>query len=317
MKWSLGIDTSRPFLPLDSENIAFPGASPQQRLALSQLSGLIINSTISEMESVINKLRAVAWAKPLREFSVGPEIWELGELFFIEENKHALAFARFNEIFCATEGIDPELLDRLLPKAFGSLFLKAVIANAKSGGHAFWWVVAAVEEVSLELFRDIHRVKESIDPLYYEVHKKHMEEEQRHHNYAFLMLELLERRSFTLKRLLHRKTDLLFGQLFSTGWILNELHKIFEAEQLRSRHPFFEMIASCLPLMRQIPMVELTKRLFVSAPYVSLVLNTKNHSLTSKMALKHRALNFPFPEPHTAPLVPLETEERILKKING
>jgi len=317
VQWSLGVDTTLPFLPLDSQSIACPGASQEQRLALSQLVGLIINSTISEMESVITKLRRVAWAEPLREFSVNPEMWELGDLFFIEENKHALAFNRFNQLFCQTEGIDPEQLDRLLPKAFGSLFLKAVIANAKSGGHAFWWIVAAVEEVSLSLFQDIHRVRDSIDPLYYEVHKKHMEEEKRHHNYAFLMLELIERRSFSLKRLLHRKTDLLFGQLFSSGWVLGELNKIFLAESMTNDHPFFQVIASCLPLMRQLTIPELMSRLFVSAPYVSLVLNTKNHRLTSRMAITHRAFNFPFPDPNITPLAPPEPTERPLKKKYG
>lgn len=314
VQWSLGVDTSKPFLPLDADNLLFPGANAEQKLALSQLIGLIINSTISEMESVINKLRHVAWEAPLRQFSVNPEMWELGELFFIEENKHALAFARFNELFCKTEGIDPELMDRLLPKAFGSLFLKAIISNAKSGGHAFWWVVAAVEEVSLELFKDIHAARHIVDPLFYEVHKKHMEEEQRHHNYAFLMLELIERRSFTLKRLLHRKTDLLFGQLFSTGWVIAELNKIFLAKDFASRHPFFEVISSCLPLIRQISTADLIKRLFVSAPYISLVLNTKNHPLTSRMAVTHRAFNFPFPQPNIQQLTFSKAEKKGIKK---
>ena len=192
--WKIGVDSDRYLLPLDSDSIAFPGASAEQRVILSQLIGLIINSTIAEMENVINNLRASAWEKVLRSYPVSPEMWELGHLFFVEENKHALAFERYNRVFCAQTGIDPDLMKQLLPRAFGSVFLKAVIANANSGGNAFWWIVASVEEVSMVLYKQINQSRDSVDPLYYLVHRRHMEEETRHHNYAFLMLDLIQRR---------------------------------------------------------------------------------------------------------------------------
>src|SRR5262245_58198734 len=80
--WQVPIDDKKHLLPLDRDAIAFPGASAEQRLALSHLMGLIINSTIAEMEGVINVMRDDAWAKSLRAYPSNPEMWELGELFF-------------------------------------------------------------------------------------------------------------------------------------------------------------------------------------------------------------------------------------------
>lgn len=295
--WNLGVDPKKFLLPMDNDNIAFPGADQKQQLALSQLLGLIINSTIAEMEDVITKLKDTAWKQVLRSYPVGPEMWELGQLFFEEEAKHSLAFSRYIDVFCKQMGIRRETLDLILPKAYGSLFLKAITTNAKMGGHAFWWVVGAVEEVSIELYKEIHKHKDKIDPLYYDVHVKHMEEESRHHNYAFLMLDLIDKRRMNWQRYLHKKMDLLFAQACSTGWIIAELGKVFEAKKYKDEHPFFETIASCEPLFKNLSWPELAKRLFISAPYISLVLNTKNHKLTTWTAEKLGTFSFPFPTP--------------------
>lgn len=298
--WEKGIDLSRSFLPLDHDAIAFPGATESQRIALSQYLGLVINGTISEMEAVIHKLKDVAWHSVLRSYPVNPEMFELGELFFDEEVKHSRMFGRYNEHFCKASGVEARDLDVLLPKAFGSYFQKAIIANARTGGHAFWWLVASAEEVSIEIYRNIHRHASEMDPLYHQIHKRHLEDESRHRNYAFLMLSLIEARDGSLARWFHRKTDLLFAQAFCTGWVVAELTKVFEVKRLASRHPFFETLASCLPLLRQVPPLDLARRLFVTAPYISLVLNTKNHRHTSAAAVESKVLRFPFPTPRPA-----------------
>jgi hypothetical protein len=299
--WEIGVDHSRCFLPLDQDAIAFPGASEEQRLVLSQYLGLVINATISEMEGVIHKLKDVAWNQVLRRFPVNPEMWELGELFFEEEIKHARMFGRYNQIFCESAGIDPGKLHALLPRAFGSMFQKAVIANARGGGHAFWWLVASAEEVSIEIYRAIRLHQSTMDPLYHLIHKKHLEDESRHRNYAFLMLALIEQQGMpSLSSFYHRKTDLLFAQAFSTAWVLTELSKVFDARALAKDHPFFETLASCFPLVRQVPLHELARRLFVTGPYVSLVLNTRNQRNTTLTAEEHKVLQFPFPKPRPA-----------------
>jgi len=299
--WEQGIDPTKYFLPLDKDAIVFPHANADQRLVLSQLMGLVINSTISEMEGVIHKLKDLAWEQILRSYPANPEMWELGELFFKEEKKHSVAFARYIEMFCETTGIRNRHLDHILPKAFGSIFQKAIIANAKAGGHAFWWVVATVEEVSIEIYKQMHHHKTAIDPLFYTVHRRHAEEESRHRNYAFLMLDLVRRRMPSLQRFFHKRTDLLFAQAFSTGWIVTELHKVFYTEKLSKAHPFFATVSSCLPLIKAFSIPKLFEQLFVRAPYISLVLNTRNQVETAKMARRHKALSLPLPKVKLVP----------------
>jgi P-aminobenzoate N-oxygenase AurF len=301
ISWKTGVDPLRYLLPVDSDAIAFPGASAEQKLAISQLLGLIVNSTIAEMEDVITKLRFHCWNKILRSYPVSPELWELGELFFDEEKKHSLAFHKYNVTFCSQIGIDISDLNLILPKAYGSLFLKAITQNAKWGGHAFWWVVAAVEEVSIDLYRHLGPFKKEIDPLYHEIHLRHMEEESRHHNYAFLMLEVLREKNHSLSDLFFSKTDRVIGQIFSTGWVVAELNKVFEVKKIRHKHPFFDALASSLPLFEKIGTRELAQKLFISAPYISLMLNGNHHAKTSKIAKEHQVLSLPFPTPKTVP----------------
>src|SRR4029078_6172007 len=119
--WKVGIDGGKFLLPLDEDAIAFPGATARQRMAISQLMGLVINSTIAEMEDVIHKLKDTAWNTLLRKYPVNPEIRALGELFCEQERKHSRAFDRYIQLFCDAQGIARSDLDRLVPKAFGSL----------------------------------------------------------------------------------------------------------------------------------------------------------------------------------------------------
>jgi len=271
--WGKGISGDKYFVPLDEKNIAFPGASEEQKIAISQLLGLIINQTISEMESSLPKLKLLAWENKLKKYPINPEMIELGELFFQEEKKHAESFHRFQEIFCMQNNIDPKDLNKLLPQAINSNFLNAIIWNAQSGGSAFWWLVAAVEEVSINIYKSINQKRGEIDPLFFELHKKHTEEEIRHENYAFLMLELdhLDRNGF--RERLTKRTDLLIAETVSVPWILTELTKIFRLKKLKMHSPFFQTLESCLPLLEKTSASQLIKDLIFTSPYISWVVN--------------------------------------------
>lgn len=294
--WNTGIDLGKPCLPLDDDAITFPGASAEQRLALSQFFGLLVNGAIAEMEAVILRLKEAAWASPLRRFPVNPEMEELGELFFEEEIKHARAFFRYNDRFCDQMGIDREAMDTLLPKAWGSRFLKSVVENAKSGGTAFWWVVATVEEVSVEIYKELEKCREAADPLYFTIHKKHLEEEARHRNYAFLMLEVCERAQSSFARRIRARTDLVLAQACSTTWGLAQLQKATRVKRLEGEHPFFDVLSTCLPLLERLSWREIFGRLFISAPYFSVMLNTNFHGQTMRAATDRRVLKLPFPK---------------------
>lgn len=295
--WALPIDFSKPLLPLDEDALVFPGATVEQRLVLSQYLGLVINSTISEMEGVIHHLKHNAWEKWLEEFPVNPEMRQLGERFFDEEAKHSVAFERYNRQFVSQFDLPNEVLTRLMPSAFGSFFLKAIDLNARAGGAAFWWVVSAVEEVSIEVYRQMHGAEKQLEPLFFSVHRRHLEDEARHRNYAFLMLELGAKRPQSLFRKVLWQTDLVWAQAWTTSWILSELTRILEVRKFKSTHPWICTLQSCLPLMKKLGLATIVKRFLFNAPYVSHVLNPHHHRHTSKLAAKQKVWRLPWPKP--------------------
>lgn len=273
--WDLGIDFQKPFAPLDENNIVLPGLSEEQRIAWSHLLGMMINETISEMECSLPKLKLTAWEQSLDRLPVNPEMYELGEMFFDEEVKHAESFLKYRDIFCHQTGIDPKDLRRLLPNGLGSHFQHRIVKNAEAGGKAFWWIVAAVEETSVQVFKAAHSKKKEIDPLYYQLHLRHAEEEMRHENYAFLMLTLPDPSQQGLRGRLQKKTDQLLAELVAAPWILTELMKIYRAKDLKQKHPFFEAIASVLPILESMNKAQIMKTLWQDAPYVSWFINSK------------------------------------------
>jgi len=283
--------------------IAFPGASNEQRLALSQFMGLVVNATISEMEDALPKLKYSAWSRILRDFPANPELEELGEMFFDEEAKHARAFSMYLDEFCKTTNIEKPQLDALLPKAFGSFFQKAITANALAGGHAFWWVVASVEEVSIGIYQQMHTHKAAIDPLYFQLHRRHLEEEARHANYAFLMLSLVQKSSPSVKRFLLKKADFVFAQMAGAPWVVTELYKFFRVKDLATKDPYFEVLKSCIPLFEAMPKKELVRRMFFGAPYISWLLNPAWRDQHRTFAKTHGAIVPPMPPPDNVEFV--------------
>lgn len=301
--WELGVDAHKPLLPLDDHSIAFPGASAEQALALSQLMGLIVNSTISEMEDALPKLKHAGWMRLLKEFPVGPEMVELGELFFDEEAKHAKAFSKYLDLFCHSVGVERKDIDTLLPKAFGSNFQRTITANALSGGHAFWWVVASVEEVSIGIYHQILRNRQAVDPLYLQLHRRHLEEESRHANYAFLMLNLVSMKRPSIAERVHRKADFLLAQLAGGPWVIAELYKFFDVKRFKGVHPFFDTLASCIPLFEAMPKSEVIRRMFFAAPYVSWLLNPSWRTEHTDSAKALGAFVPWMPKPVEAPVI--------------
>jgi hypothetical protein len=300
--WSVAVDRSKYFLPLDAEALVFPGLDAAQRRTLSQYLGLVINATIAEMESVIDLLRRPAWEELLQKHSANPELWALGECFFAEEKKHAVAFNRFIDVFCQSQGIKPNSLRRLLPQGRGSSLLRAIRLNAEAGGFAFWWVVAGVEEVSVQIYQMMHKHEQAIDPLYFAVHRMHLEEEARHRSYAFLMLELAQEIPSTFKEKLIRKTDLMLAQSMTAAWVLSQLSRVHVAKELAEEHPFFAELNACLPALSKVPLWKIVHSLFTSAPYIGFVLNLRHQKQTLRYAQKFGVWRLPMPVPQMGAL---------------
>jgi hypothetical protein len=68
-------------------------------------------------------------------------------------------------------------------------------------------------------------------------------------------------------------------------------------KKLAHKAPIFKVIADSIPLLKSLGPLELAKRLFISSPHISLILNTRYHKLTLESAKKLHAFSFPFPQP--------------------
>ena len=135
------------------------------------------------------------------------------EQFFEEETKHAAAFKKYLNISCDCMGLCAEDLDLLWPRSFGSRFQSLIINTGKLGCRAFWWVVSNVEEVFIDIYKEIFRRRPDVDPLFYHPHRSLMEEESRHANGACLMPELMDRRQKRFARLVGSQGGFHMGSI--------------------------------------------------------------------------------------------------------
>ncbi|PKL76761.1 MAG: hypothetical protein CVV27_08620 [Candidatus Melainabacteria bacterium HGW-Melainabacteria-1] len=290
--WAGGIDLGKPFAALDRQALFFPQADAQQRVIISQYLGLVVASIISEFEVILMRLKKPAWDIPSKAYPVNPEFLALGEEFFVEEQKHSLAFERFIKMFAEEVGVSyPELLSTL-PR-FNYQYLDALYSvNALLGGMGVWWMVAAVEEMSILIYLDLRKHQAELDPLYLTLHRRHYEEETRHASFAFMMLELLQSRNQQLHAKLLKKTDFMVNELLSINWLLGETVTCLpNILRLRKRHPFFAQLARLFPLIMQHNPMQMVKDIFTTAPYVSLLMNPADYPQVSKSLQQHRIMS--------------------------
>lgn len=289
--WQAGIDLSRPFASLDKQAMFFPQASYAQRVIISQYLGLVVASIISEFEVILMRLKKTAWDIPSRKYPVNPEFLALGEEFFVEEHKHSQAFERFIRIFASQVNVSYQDLLSSLPR-FNHQYLDALYAvNASLGGTGVWWVVAAVEEMSILIYMDLRQHQAELDPLYLSLHRRHFEEESRHASFAFMMLDLLQGRNRQLHSALVKKTDFIVNELITINWLLTEIITCLpQILRLRKRHPFFMELARLFPLMLQHNPMQMIKDLFTTAPYVSLLMNPADYPHVGQALAKHRVM---------------------------
>ncbi|MBI3554252.1 MAG: diiron oxygenase [Elusimicrobia bacterium] len=295
--WKKGVDLSRHFVPLDRDSLIFPEASREQRLVISQYLGLVIAQTFAEMETALVQAKELVFRKTLDLYPINPEFEALGEQFFVEEEKHSRMFRRYLVAFARETGVKPEDLHDILPAVSGTILQRTLKLNSDYGGHALWWVLTLVEEVSILIYKQMRPFKKTLDPLYFEIHRLHFEEEVRHSPYSYWMIEHLYRRDKSFKGVFFRKTDLALAQGLEIAWALSSLSRIKNALWLRNKHPFYRTLISCIPLLRKIGPVEAIRRLFVTAPFVSLLLNPQYHDDFQGLIGKIRTIQLPTPAP--------------------
>ena len=293
--WDKGIDLSRPFVALDKNSILFPRATLQEKIVISQFMGLIINSTINELEKALERSRVQCWENLLRKYPVNPELWELGEEFFADEAKHSAAFERHLDIFASTVNVTQDELRSLLPAFDRSRIEGLFRVNGLVGGHAMWWVVAAVEEESILVYRHLKRYEKDIDPLYFDLHKKHFEEESRHAAYAFIMLDIYRKRANSPLSIMTKKLDFLFSEVMQVTWVFHQMLKGFNIRKYRDRHPFFEQLYRVLPMLTELTPLEIIHTLFTRAPYISLFLNPLSNKHVNEAVKQGNCYKIPRP----------------------
>ncbi len=300
--WDTSLNLDRPLVALDDKSLTFPGASQEQRLVISQFMGLIISACICEMEEALLRMRKECWQDLHENIPVSPEFIELGECFFEEEKKHSQAFRRYISKFAETTGIDEHTLIDLLPKVENTTSEFILRQNMKQGGQCFWWIVAIVEQQFLTLYHTLRPFKDNIEPLYYDLHQKHFEEEARHAPFPYLVLELLATRNHRITRAMHTKLDLVAAQLIQSAWAIHSLSRIKKIKKLEKEHPFFQTLTSAYPLFESMPPQEIFKDLFTQTPYIGTLLNTGYHKKIIEFSDKLGALSIPFPRFKTTPL---------------
>lgn len=301
--WNTSLDLNKPLVALDENALFFPGASREERLVISQIMGLIIAASICEMEECLVRLRKVAYEDILKRLPVSPEFVELGEQFFEEEIKHSAAFRRYMTKFAHATGVELEDLKAILPTVESTLTEKLLRKNLSGEGYAFWWIVAEVEQEFLLLYNTLAPFKKTIEPLYFDLHRKHFEEEARHAPFPYLMLELLISRSKTFKGFIHLKSDLVMSQILQTCWTANSLRRVQAVKKLASKNHFFATLARVHDIFEKQPKLRTLWTFFTSVPYVSSLVNPNHHRKFLRFAEKVKSPSIPFPAPAPAHLV--------------
>lgn len=295
--WNLGVDISKPLVPLDKNNIAFHNVTKEQRLVISQYMGLVMAATFSELEIAMQRLKDICWTPYMHRYSVNPEMIELGEEFFDEEAKHARVFQRYIDLFAKELGVEPETLKNLLPRVNQKVIDKILAANAGLSGSSFWWIVATVEEESQLIFRIMKKHKKHLDPLYYQLHQKHFEEEARHAPYAFIMLDMINESHVSLREQLVRKLDVIISETTKTLWMVFELAKIKNVKHLKNHHPFFKTLDELLPKLKEQSLTKMLYSFVKETPYISAFINPLYHPNVKKKMQKRKVFKLPVPEP--------------------
>lgn len=301
--WNRGIDLRKPLVALDQDALLFPGASSEQRLAISQMMGLVIAAAIFEMEECLIRLRRESWETLRDRMPVGPEFTDLGELFFQEEIKHSTAFKRYTGRYAQALGVElPELL-AVLPSLENTRTEKLLRVDCKTSGKTFWWIVANVEQEFLRIYHSLRPFKAQLDPLYFEIHQRHFEEEARHAPFPYLVLDLLAERSPQPFRAIHRRADVAAAQVLQTLWTLSSLRRLKGVKKFAGKHPFFDTLISAFPILESMPAPQVVWKLLTTTPYVSTLVNLNSHTKVTEAAQAQGALVLPFPEHDPKPLV--------------
>jgi hypothetical protein len=291
--WDTGIDLEKPLLPSLKSTSIIPDSTKEEELVFSQIMGLIAAAAIAEHEKLLNDLKKECFHQTLRRYKVNDNFRKLGELFFEDEAKHSAAFNRYIDMYAEMLNISSEELRTILPTHNkSSLFSFILKLNSYFGGMAFWWSVAATEEHSMEIFKMIRPLQEKIDPLYYQIHKLHFEEEVRHSSFALMMLNLNRSENASFFQKILKKLDFLLSDIIEKCWTIVQLKKLSKLNKLTGRHPILDTFATVMQKINKLPFHKRINILLNEADYLSLMVNSRKHLTIKKEIEKSKAVAF-------------------------
>ena len=296
INWNQGIDHSQFLLPITKESKLFPKLTTRERVVLSQLMGLIVSASISELEAISLKLKKPTWERLMDKYPINPEIRELGEQFYIEEAKHSQAFQRYIKLFAKSHELEYDELRSFLPQTRNSLIEKIYKFNSILGGRAMWWLMCAAEEKSILFFKYLKNYQNEVDPLFYQLHKCHFEEEVRHASYAPMMLEIYDQFSHWPQKKIMTKVDFILAEVLNMSWTFSQLIKLGKLKKIKHKSEFYTELYSVVQKIGNSSPFEVLYELFTSTPYVSEMLHLSEHKSIKILLERYNTTNMPLPK---------------------
>lgn len=295
--WHQPLSLNLPLVPLDKNALLLPHADQELRLVLSQFMGLLICVCIYELEDTLLRFKTEAWENLLKKHPVSKEFFEYGSLFYEEELKHSTAFRKYVIKYAHDLGLDLSVLLMCLPKVENTKTEKLLKKSIEEGGRSFWWIVALVEQQFFKMYFMMSPFKSHLEPLHFDLHKKHFEEEARHAAFPYYVLELLKEREKGLKNKLFHKADLGLAQFLQSIWAVDSLKSSIQMIQKnKNEHPFLQTLSKSTYLIEKQPIHQILWNLFTRTPYVSSLINPSYHLKILKFAQKDGSFIVPFPK---------------------
>lgn len=293
--WDAPIDVARPLVPLAQVDRMFPGLEDDERLALSQLLGILVAYVFSDAERFLSATRDRLWTDFARLFAGHPALLDLGTQFFDEERKHAEMFLRYNTRWLTAQGLDAEEFLARQPRFVDSWQHRVIQRNAGHGGLAFWWLVLLAEEESPLIYQHLEDAAGEIEPLYLRVHRKHFEEEARHATFAYTAMAFLADRAPRGRRALHRRTDVVLAQLLQWSFMAGTVLHGRRARRDAPRHPWLTTVERAMTKVERLPARHLYRVLLREPTLLGPFLNYRFHENMVEMVRTRGLWSCPLP----------------------
>jgi hypothetical protein len=295
LAWDTPLDVEKPLLPLAQIDRVFPGLEPDERLALSQLFGLVVAQIFSDAEQFLNKTREQLWGDFERLFAGHPALLELGTQFFDEERKHAEMFRRYITAWLVARGLDAERFFAEQPRFSESWQHRVILRNAARGGLAFWWIVLLAEEESPLIYRHLEDAPEDIEPLYLQIHRKHFEEEARHATFAYTAMAYLADGLTGWRSAWRRRADVVLSQCMQLSFLAQAIAHRRRHLPDRGAHPWLATVVRAMEKVGRLPARHLFRVFFREPTLIGPFLNYRFHENMVEMAATRRLWTLPLP----------------------